>query len=305
MVPHKIDLREVKTAVVLNRSSGSVDAAAEPTMLAILSEAGVTPAEIHNVDGDHVEAALDHVAAAGIAVLIVLGGDGTIRSAAQRCSDPKMAFIALPGGTMNMLPRTLYGERSWQEALRDTVAAPRTSSVGAGEVSGQRFFCAGIFGAPAHWAEAREALRRHSLWEAFERGRKAWRRTFSHKVRYDFGAGEVGTATAVAVLCPLISKIMPSDAPALEAAALNPRDLGEAFSLALNGLFTDWRNDATVTTVATRDLKIAAHRPIPALLDGEMVWLAPRAEVRFVPDAFLALVPENAPVATAHHEEAV
>lgn len=305
MVPHKIDWREMKLGAVLNRRSGGVDAAAEKTMRSILADAGVIPAEIHVVEGAEIEAALDRVGSAGIDALVVLGGDGTIRTAAERCSAAGIRFIALPGGTMNMLPRALYGERTWQEALADTVAAPREAGIGAGEVAGSRFFCGAIFGTPAHWAEAREALRRHSLFEALQRGAKAWRRTFSRKVRYDFGPGGRGAATAVAVLCPLISRIMPSDAPALEAAALNPHDLGDAFSLALNGLFSDWRRDGNVMTVATRDLRLMARRPIPALLDGEMVRLATTAEVRFVPNAFRAIVPEGSPVLAARHEEAV
>jgi diacylglycerol kinase family enzyme len=305
MFQQKIALHKLKTAAVLNRSSGNVTAAAEATMIEILAAAGVTLVELHVVEGGGIEAALDRVAAAGVEALIVLGGDGTIRTAAEKCSASGMHFIALPGGTMNMLPRALYGERTWQQALHDTVAAPHAAQIGCGEVEGNRFFCGAIFGTPAHWVEAREALRRHSLFEALERGAQAWRRTFSRRVRYDFGAGATGAATAVAVLCPLISRIMPSDAPALEAAALDPKDLGDAFSLALSGLFTDWRRDGNVTTVATRDLKIAARRPIPALLDGEMVWLPPTAEIRFVPEAFQALVPEGSPVLASRHEEAV
>jgi diacylglycerol kinase family enzyme len=304
MFQEKIDLSKLKTAAVLNRSSGNVTAAAEATMIGILAAAGVVPAELHAIDGGGVEAALDRIAAAGIEVLIVLGGDGTIRTAAEKCSASGMRFIALPGGTMNMLPRALYGDRTWQEVLRDTVEAPHAAAIGGGEVEGYRFFCGAIFGSPAHWVEAREALRRYSLFEALSRSARAWRRTFSRRVRYDFGAG-TGAATAVAVLCPLISRIMPSDAPALEAAALDPKDLGDAFSLALNGLFTDWRRDGNVTTVATRDLRIAARRPIPALLDGEMTWLPPAAEIRFVPEAFQALVPESSPVLAAKHEETV
>jgi diacylglycerol kinase family enzyme len=305
MVPHKIDWREVKLAAVLNRMSGSVDAAAEQTLLAILADAGIAPTEVHVVEGTPVETALDRIGQSGIDTLIVLGGDGTIRTAAERCSANSIRFIALPGGTMNMLPRALYGERSWQQALQDTVAAPCETDIGGGEVAGQRFFCGAIFGTPAHWAEAREALRRHSLFEALARGRQAWRRTFSRKVRYDFGTGGRGAATAVAVLCPLVSKIMPSDAPALEAAALNPQDLGDAFRLALNGLFSDWRRDGAVTTVATRDFRLHARRGIPALLDGEMVWLEDTAAVRFVPKAFRTVVPDGSPVLAAHHEEAV
>lgn len=305
MVPQKVDLKGMKIGAVLNSSSGSCDITAEATLAALLRDAGITPSEIACVPGSEVEAALDHLAQSDIEALIVLGGDGTIRTAAEKCSETNIQFIALPGGTMNMLPKALYGERPWQEALRDTLAAPALAEIGAGEVEGHRFFCAGIFGTPAHWAEAREALRENHLSEAFTRALRAYRRSFSRRVRYSFNPGQIGVATAVAVICPLISKVMPSDAPALEAAALTTRDLGDAFSLALSGMFSDWRLAAQVTTCATRAFSVAARRPIPALLDGERVTLAQAAEIRFVPEVFKALVPQSSPVLHAQHEEAV
>ncbi|GAA0545071.1 diacylglycerol kinase family enzyme [Rhizomicrobium palustre] len=305
MVPERIDLKAAKIGAVVNRSSGSADMAAGATMLAILDEAGIKPAAMEAVHGSEVDAALTKLAASDLDVLIVLGGDGTIRTAAEKCSKSGMGFIALPGGTMNMLPRALYGEQSWPDALRETVAAPAIAHIGAGEVEGHRFFCAGIFGPPAHWAEAREALRESRVSEAFRRAINAWRRSFSGRIRYSFSLGKLHKATAVSVICPLISKVMPSDAPALEAAALTTRDLGEAFSLALSGLFADWRLAAQVRAVATRELLLTARRPIPALLDGERVTLPRTTEVRFVPNAFKALVPQTSPVLAARHEEAV
>lgn len=305
MVPPQADLKTLRLGAVVNRSSGSADAAAEATLLAILDAAGLKPDVMATVHGSEVETTLSEIAGSGLDVLIVLGGDGTIRTAAEKCSQSGMGFIALPGGTMNMLPRALYGERDWQTALRDTVSAPAIAEIGAGEVEGRRFFCAGIFGAPSHWAEAREALRENRFLEAVRRAIRAFRRSFSGRIRYSFSLNQVGTATAVTVICPLISKVMPSNAPALEAAALRTRDLGEAFSLALTGMFSDWRLAAQVTSVATRTLSIAARRRIPALLDGERVSLPKRAEIRFVPAAFKALVPQTSPVLAARHEETV
>jgi diacylglycerol kinase family enzyme len=300
----KADLRDLRVAAVLNRSSGSCDATAEATLISILQSQGITPTAARSVDGAEIVAALDDMAAANIDVLIVLGGDGTIRTAAEKCSDAGILFIALPGGTMNMLPKAIYGERPWQEALAETIAQPYTATIGGGRVSGYRFFCAGIFGSPAHWAEAREALRANRLREAFDRALRAYRRSFSTKLRYRFGSGGEGTAKALAVICPLISKSMPSDAPTLEAAALNPSDLGGVFSLALSGMFSDWRADANVTTCAARSIQISSRKAIPALLDGEMVRLDRTAEIRFIPDAFHALVPEGSPLLAVRQEEA-
>lgn len=308
MVPQDIafpdsKLRQQSLAVLINRSSGKADLAAEAALLAILEAAGLTPRWMAAVSGGGVDTALAGMKEADL--LIVLGGDGTIRTAAESCSASGTMLIALPGGTMNMLPRALYGERDWQTALRDTLAAPRLAEIGGGEVEGRRFFCAGIFGSPAHWAEAREALRANQLWRAFERARTAFRRSFSGRIRYRFGPEPLAKATAVAVICPLISKVMPSNAPALEAAALNTRDLGDAFALALAGMFSDWRLAAQVTAVATRDLTLSARRPLPALLDGERVLLPKKATIRFVPGIFKALVPEGAPVLAARHETAI
>ena len=52
-------------------------------------------------------------------VLIVLGGDGTIRTAAEACSEEGPYLIPLPGGTMNMLPRALYGEGAYSSFPRE------------------------------------------------------------------------------------------------------------------------------------------------------------------------------------------
>ena len=57
-------------------------------------------------------------------VLIVLGGDGTIRTAAETCAEKGSYLIPLPGGTMNMLPRGLYGDVAWEESVKNTLAAP-------------------------------------------------------------------------------------------------------------------------------------------------------------------------------------
>lgn len=301
----KADLQGARIAALINSASGGSDAAAEGDMGAILNAAGISPEAVHCGTGAEMDAALEQIATAGLDTLIVLGGDGTIRAAAERCGKTGIRVIPLPGGTMNMLPRGLYGARDWRTALKDTLAAPHEAAIGGGEVDGHCFFCAGIFGNPAHWAEAREALRENRLLKAMQRAARAWRRSFSGRVHYRFGPGAEGKAVAVAVLCPLISKTMPSDAPAFEVAALNVHDLGEAFSLALNGMFSDWRLDANVTTVAARDISIASRRPIPALLDGELVRLKRTAMIRFLPEAFRALVPEGSAVFSAHDKEAV
>ena len=65
-------------------------------------------------------------------VLIVFGGDGTIRTAAGACAEKGLYLIPLPGGTMNMLPRALYGDVAWEEALKNTLTAPSAKMLSGG-----------------------------------------------------------------------------------------------------------------------------------------------------------------------------
>ena len=51
-------------------------------------------------------------------MLVVLGGDVTIRTAAEACTGTNTYLLPLPGGTLNMLPRALYGDTSWQDTLK-------------------------------------------------------------------------------------------------------------------------------------------------------------------------------------------
>lgn len=286
-----LDLHVLRIAALINRSSGSCGEACEDVLRGILAETAVTPVEIASVEGREVDAALRRIVASAPDVLIVLGGDGTIRAAAEVCGKAKIALIPLPGGTMNMLPKAIYGERTWQQALADTLAAPALRPVGGGEVEGHRFFCAGIFGSPALWAEVREAARARSVLGVLRKSRDAFRRRFSRTVRYRFGTSLAGEAEAVAVLCPLISASLSSQARALEAAALDLQSSVDAFRLAVNALFADWRNDASVCTAPAAAIALSSRAAIPAILDGEIVTLQRRARIRYVEHCFDAIVP--------------
>jgi diacylglycerol kinase family enzyme len=86
-------------------------------------------------------------------VLIVLGGDGTIRTAAEACAEKGSYLIPLAGGTMNMLSRALCGDVAWEESLKNTLTAPSLKVPSGGRIAGKQFLIAAIVGAPALWAE--------------------------------------------------------------------------------------------------------------------------------------------------------
>lgn len=120
-----------RVIILVNPLSGGVGPQAAEEAEAILSvydlEATVVTLEGAKIP-DQIAEALD----ARPDVLFVLAGDGTARSVATRAG-PKGPLIApLPGGTMNMLPKALYGTGDWKLALRRALeeGAPQPVSGG-------------------------------------------------------------------------------------------------------------------------------------------------------------------------------
>ena len=81
----------------------------EPKMLSILARVAIANPKPWCGEGKEMERFFAETAGQKLDILIVLGGDGTIRRAADACTETSSYLIALPGGTMNMLPRALYG----------------------------------------------------------------------------------------------------------------------------------------------------------------------------------------------------
>jgi len=287
-----------RVIAVLNTSSGSFDASSADQTRAIFEGAGLPHAEVVCADPAGLDAALAQ-AIAEADVVVVLGGDGTIRTAAEKCGASGRFVVPLPGGTMNMLPRALYGQRDWREALTDTLADPAIHDVSGGRAGEHAFFVAAMLGAPTLWADAREAIRAGHFGEAIRRAGTAARRSFSEPLQYQFGDSLRGTAEAVAVVCPLISKVMNEAERSLEAAALDPASAGDAVRLGIHALFDDWRDDPKVSRAKVKKIAVTGHGFVPTILDGERVRMDRRVVIDFIPVAFRALVPADKPVETS------
>ncbi|HEX8471883.1 MAG TPA: diacylglycerol kinase family protein [Brevundimonas sp.] len=290
LTPH-IEIKRIM--VLVNPASGSVGPRASEEVQAILAEYPCE-AEVVSLGGD-IDAEIEAAIASKPDVLFVLAGDGTARAVASRAG-PKGPLVApLPGGTMNMLPKALYGTADWKLALRAALEEGAPQSVSGGKVEGQAFYCAAILGSPALWAPAREAMRSGKLSLAWAYGRRALRRAFTGRLRFSLDGGDKGKTEALVLISPMISRAL--DEPVgLEAAAMDPSDTGQAFRLAATALFSDWRQDASVTTRPARRIDVWARSKIPAVIDGEPTLLPHETKVIFIPNAFRALAP-NPPAA--------
>ena len=290
-MPNAIRLSELKVGAIINTSSGGYDSESEQKMLSILKRAGVVEPKMWCGGADHMEPSFADAAEQRLEVFIVLGGDGTIRTAAQACAEKRPYLIPLPGGTMNMLPRALYGDVSWEDALKNALTAPSVKVLSGGRIADKHFFIAAIVGAPALWVEPREAMREGDIVEAIKKGSVAFRKMFEAKVQYYISEETKGEAEAVALICPLISEEMSDWEQALEAAVIDVESAAEVIGLASTAAFGKWRDDRNIFLTKTKRVSVQSSKDIPATLDGETVNLGRSAEIDFVSSAVNVIVP--------------
>jgi diacylglycerol kinase family enzyme len=283
------EVRLERVIILVNPLSGSVGPQAADEAAAILA---VYPceAEVVVLEGARIPDQIGEALAARPDVLFVLAGDGTARSVAARAGPDGPLIAPLPGGTMNMLPKALYGTADWKAALRSALEEGAPQAVAGGEVEGEAFYCAAILGSPALWAPAREAIREGKLKMAATYARRALKKAFTGRMRYSLDDAPREKAEALVLISPMISKAMAAPT-GLEAAAMTTADASQAFRLAARALFDDWRHDPTVTTRPARRIAVEARSRIPAVIDGEPMLLGREATVTFLPRAFMALAP--------------
>lgn len=287
--------------MLVNSLSGSVGNQAATEAEAVFAEYDCK-AEVVSLEPGQFDEQIQTAIDACPDVLFVLAGDGTAGTIASRAGPNGPLIAPLPGGTMNMLPKALYGTADWKAALRLALEEGAEQEVAGGEVSDgvvkQAFYCAAILGAPALWAPAREAMRTGKIRLAWTHARKALKRAFSGRLRFSLDGSPMKRTGALVLISPMISKAMDENT-GLEAAAMDPTDAAQAFRLAAHAVMNDWRNDPSVTTKATRKVDVHARSKIPAVIDGEPVLLKQTANVRFIKKAFRALAPNRPATADA------
>jgi diacylglycerol kinase family enzyme len=279
----------MKSIALFNPKSGSVPADAREKLDAVLQEAGIKGADLIETDPEDCDGQLKTLADMAPDLFIVWGGDGTIRTALSIVGPITPNLLILPGGTMNLLPRAIHGEKAWDVVLRDVLKGPKLKSLSAGEVNGDRFYCAMLAGAPAHFAEARESIRRGDLVKAAAQTGtametlKTMHLDATYGDGYSFGDTRLPTSSFVGAIIGSLTKA----GEGMEVASLaNPTATG-ALNVVWTSFFTDWRNAPGVEVAPATSLDIGADdgRDIPLLADGEHMEPAPRLHVTFVEKA--------------------
>ncbi len=254
---------------VTNPGSGSATPDKCTALEAIFTERGLTLAGRTHFPDDDLPTA-EGLDAAGVDTLVLFAGDGTINAALSALTDWQGAFLILPGGTMNLLAKTLHGPADPAAIIHAAHADDRRTALPFLEAGGHRAFVGLIIGPAANWFRAREAVRNgqvRSLWRAV---RLAWGRTFRDHVRI------AGVAAMRERYQAILAK---PDRRGVDVNAVEARDWRSISELGWDWLTGDWVAAKAVSQCVASSFRIAGHRDVLALFDGEPMRLPVGTEV--------------------------
>jgi diacylglycerol kinase family enzyme len=278
----------MKTFALINPAAGGVTGDGEAKLRHVLDAAGLSTAAIETLDHGGSAEQMAEIAEMNPDLFIVWGGDGTLRSAlavvGQKCPN----LLLLPGGTMNLLTKSIHGDHPWNQILANVVKSSRRVTLPAGQLNNERFYCAMLAGAPARFAEARESLRRGEIASVLTGARGALEALQTIHLKARVGEGYQCaddrlpvTSFIGAMVGPLVKN------GRMEIAALVDTTATGALNVMWTSFLSDWRTATGVKVVESDTLIIDSEEDdnIPMILDGEAVEAGSRIEVTYVEEA--------------------
>jgi hypothetical protein len=255
-------------AAIINPSSGSVPPDAAALLEAALTELG-HQAKVEIATGESLSDLLRHAVGTQPDALIVWAGDGTLATVLETVGPGGPPVLALPGGTMNLLHKSIHGQTDWQLCLSTALKGGTKVTIPAGCVEGRRFYVAAMIGNLTHLAESREALREGKPLQAV--GELAQNPVLDLHTALQLRATLPGEA-GVEEIPATAAGILPAVAGAcLELGAIDPSNILELTATAIAALSRDWREvDGIARRIATQiDVRQLDGQEIHATLDGE------------------------------------
>jgi len=237
--------------------------------------------------------------------LLVLGGDGTCRTAAAMAAERRIPIVLLPGGTMNVLPARIWGTEPLERVLeligKHQIEAGKLDM---GIANGQAFFVAAMFGLMPTLARVREKFRGADMRQALAAtGHLASvsRHLLRSTVRVNADALPTPRRTAgLIVSVGDADRLIPwreSDETlrSFECVALNLDRWSDAGRIALKTIRQgDWRDDAKVESFKTLQLRAESGRSTWVTLDGEPMKLRGPLDISYKRNALTIVAPKAA-----------
>ncbi len=269
--------------VLINRDSGSTSDCTSSELQQILQEHDLT-AQIIETCSDDLTRSISDTVEKDPEMIIAIGGDGTAACLLDQCHGRDIEVLPLPGGTMNLLHKSLHGEfDDWQDCLTKALTTGKTRKISCGQVADRTFYVGATFGQLSHLSEVREKIREGSFTEAADELIKteALDLTTTLEITYKEATGREARLDATAVGSLLIA----GNGPAHYRFDIGIMDPGSHFSLAktaLAAIVNDWRKLEDIDFIRTRAFTVFDNErdEIAATLDGEPAELPNLCDVK-------------------------
>lgn len=275
----------LRPRIIINARAGTALGMQPAAMMARVREtfeaAGVG-VDVHVVPSARIDALLDEVRGKDQPVIIG-GGDGSVRAAAQKLAGTQVPLGVIPLGTMNLFAREIEMPLDFDAALEALVTG-EVMRVDAASVNGDLFLCNSLMGLPAIFSRRREWLRGTGLWDG---ARKAWtlaRRiaALRHRIGVELDDGTGVHAMRVMALAVSNNPYDGTSGVGLRRPRLDGGELGVYTSRHRTGLSAamalvraylgTWRDDPYVSEHRAHTMRVTSRR--------RRIWLSNDGEAR-------------------------
>jgi len=238
---------------------------------------------------------------AGAALVVAVGGDGTVRACAEVLSGGRVPLAIVPAGSANLTARALGVPGRLEPAL-GVAFGGRSRRIDLGSADGAVFVAMAGIGLDAAVVGAAHGLgKRLAGWPAYAVAAtgQLLRRPVTFTIRIDDSQPLTRVARCVTVgnsgALPGGFAVMPDARPddgRLDVVALAPAGLLGWADVGYRVALGSRRDDTQLERYQARTVEIRAESPgLPRQLDGEIVATSSSLSVRVLPRALLVCVP--------------
>jgi diacylglycerol kinase family enzyme len=299
-----------RVAVVYNARSGALLAGAaespEEQLTELFGRRNVA-AELRAFDPHTLATDVRELLAGEPDALIVAGGDGTVRSIAERMLGSDVPLGILPAGTMNVLARDLGVPDDLDRAVEALLAAP-VNRIDLATVNGQPFLCSSTLAMMPHLGQLRERARGRlglGVLRLLGRALRLVRRypRMRLTIVVDEQAYEARTRAAVVSCNPLAAGAPPMpgrerlDAGRLAVYVTHDRTNWDLIAVATKLFHGSWQADERIRTYEGKTVEVRSSRLalMSVMSDGEVAQLFMPLRYEIQPRALAVLAPGAAP----------
>jgi diacylglycerol kinase family enzyme len=268
--------------------------------------AGGNEVEVELAEPGEIDAATDRALAGTIDVLVMGGGDGTIRAAAAKLVGREIALGIIPLGTLNRLARDLKVPFDPEEAAA-VIAEGERVAIDVAEVNGRIFLCTSLLGLPIRVAEQRQALRGSGFGERIRGYTSLLRNVLTNRRRFAVEVDDGNVAQSVRAISIAVSNNPLAETPGMAltrpridsgrlALYLSKHRSGGAMGLAvIRRMFGKSGSDPEIEELCAKRIVLRSRRAhVQVSNDGEIEELTPPLRYSIAPRALCVMAPRSA-----------